>query len=144
MQNRGQETHAVAEGCTNRDTGVINKQDANSQNDQNNSNKSISYFHSSKDTDADKRKSRAMTQKINKTFRNVCNGIGCFEGTFSLQLKPDSKPYQAPPRCMAYALQKPFKEELECLQGMGIITCLEIDEMAEWCNSFVLVPKAKW
>ena len=46
-------------------------------------------------------------------FDNVFNGIRCFEGTFSLQLKPDSKPYQAPPRCVAYALQKPFKDELD-------------------------------
>ena len=54
-----------------------------------------------------------MTQKIHDTFGNIFNGIGCFEGTFSLQLKQDSKPYQTPPRCMAYVLQKPFKEELE-------------------------------
>ena len=76
--NKGQETHAVGEGCTNRDTGVINKQDANSQNDQNNSNKSINYFHSSKDADADKRKSSTITQKIHETFGNIFNGIGCF------------------------------------------------------------------
>ena len=43
---------------------------------------------------------------------------------------------------MAYALQKPFKEELECLQKMYIITPLGVDELVEWCNSFVLVPKA--
>ena len=43
---------------------------------------------------------------------------------------------------VAYALQKPFKEELEYLQGMDIITPLGVDKMAEWCNSFVLVPKA--
>ena len=61
---------------------------------------------------------------------------------FSLQLKPNSKPYQAPPRCVAYALQKPFKEELECLQKMDIITPLGVDETSEWCNSFVMVPKA--
>ena len=38
--------------------------------------------------------------------------------------------------------KKPFKEELEQLQKMDIITPLGVDEMAEWCNSFVLVPKA--
>ena len=54
--------------------------------------------------------------KIHNTFGDVFNGIGCFEGTFSLQLKPDSKPYQVPERCVAYALQKMFKEELEQLQ----------------------------
>ena len=43
---------------------------------------------------------------------------------------------------MAYALQKSFKEELKCLQEMNIITLLGVDEPSEWCNSFVLVPKA--
>ena len=130
------------EGCTNRDTGVITTQDANSQNNQNNSNKSINYFYSSHNADADKRKSSAMMQKIHKTFDNIFNGIVCFKGTFSLHLMPNSKPYQAPPRYVTYALQKPFKEELECLQKMDIITPFRVDKMAEWCNNFVLVPKA--
>ena len=59
-----------------RDTEVINKQDANGQNDQNKSNKSINYFHSSKDTDADKRKNSALTQKIHKTFDNILMVLG--------------------------------------------------------------------
>ena len=79
--------------------------------------------------------------EVHNTFGNVLNGIGCFEGTFSLQLKPDSKPYRALPRHVTYALQKPFKEELEHLQRMDIITPLGVDELMEWCNSFVLVPK---
>ena len=40
---------------------------------------------------------------------------------------------------MAYALQKPFKEELKHLQRLDI---RGVDEMAECCNSFVLVLKA--
>ena len=80
-------------------------------------------------------------QLIYKDFDNVFNGIGCFEGTFSLQLRPDSKPYHAPPRCVAYALQKPFQDELERLQ-QDIIAPLGVNETSEWCNSFVLVPKA--
>ena len=75
-------------------------------------------------------------------FDNIFNGIGCFKGTFSLQPKPDSKPYQAPPRCVAYALQKPFKDELDWLQKLDIMTSLGVDKTAEWCNSFELVPKA--
>ena len=77
-----------------------------------------------------------MTQKIHDTFGDIFNGIGCFKGTFSLQLKPDSKPYQAPPRYVAYVLQKPFKEELNWLQGIDIIAPLGVDEMTEWYNSF--------
>ena len=83
-----------------------------------------------------------MTQRIHEKFGNVFNNMGCLEGTFSLQLMLDSKPYQAPPRHMAYALQKPFKEELEHLQELDIIAPLGVDETAEWCISFVLVPKA--
>ena len=82
-----------------------------------------------------------MTQKIHNTYGDVFNGIGCFEGTFSLQLKPSSKPYEVPPRNEAYALQKLFKEELEQLQEQDIIAPLGVDEMAEWYNSFVVVPK---
>ena len=75
-------------------------------------------------------------------FDNVFNSIGCFEGTLSLHLKSDSKPYQVPPRHVAYALQKPFKDELDWLQKFDIITPLGVDKTAEWCNSFLLVPKA--
>ena len=42
--------------------------------------------------------------------------IGCFDGTFSLQLKEGGKPYQGLSRCMAQAIHKPFKEEQELLQ----------------------------
>ena len=72
----------------------------------------------------------------------VFNGIGCFKGRFSLPLKLDSKPYQAPPRHIAYALQKLFKEELQQPQELDIIMLMGVDETAEGCNTFVLVPKA--
>ena len=68
-------------------------------------------------------------------------GIGCFDGMFSLQVKLDSKLYQATPWYIIHALQKPFKEEMERLQQQDIITPLGINEMVQWCNSFVLVPK---
>ena len=70
------------------------------------------------------------------------NGIGCCKGTFSLKFKPDSKPYQAPLMYVAYVLQKLFKGESDQLQKMDIFTPLGVDKTAEWCNSFVLVPKA--
>ena len=75
-------------------------------------------------------------------FDKVFNGIGCFEGTFSLQLMPDSKPCQVPPRHVAYVLQKLFKDEQDWLQKMDIITPLGVDETVDWCNSFILVSKA--
>ena len=137
--NREQEMHAMAEGCTNRDAGEI-KQDANGQNHQNisnNSNNSANYFFSSSNIMVDNRQSGKMTQKIHNRFGIIFNGIGHFKGMFSLQLKPNSKPYQAPPRHVAYALQKPFKEELEHLQKLDIITPLGVDETSEWCSGLV-------
>ena len=108
--NTKQEMHVVAKG-TYMDMDSKTTQGANGQNSQNNANKSINYFFSSSNVDADKGKSSDMTQKIHNMFGDVFNGIGCFKGTFSLQLKPDSKPYQMPPRHVAYVLQKPIKEE---------------------------------
>ena len=136
---REQETHKVAEDYTNIDIAGISKQTANSQIQPA---KPINYFYSSRNIETDKRESDVMTQKIHSSYNDVFNGIGCFKGTFSLQLKPNSKPHQMPPRHVAYALQKPFKEELEWLQEMDTIAPLGVDEMAEWCNSFVVVPKA--
>ena len=72
-------------------------------------NNSTRYFIVGPNCDSDKRKNAESTQQIHKGFDDVFNGIGCFEGTFSLHLKPHSKPYQAPPRFMAYAVQKMFQ-----------------------------------
>ena len=124
--NKKQETHTSIMTHTNTSTtrgddtknnsmSGDNKQDINGHSQPDNKHITINYFHSLNNVDADKRSSIAMMQKIHTQFGNVFNGIGCFECTFSLQLKPDSKPYQAPPRCVSYALQEPFKEELRCL-----------------------------
>ena len=58
-----------------------------------------------------------------------------------MQLKLDSIPCKVSLRHVAYLLQKLFKEELDQLQKMEIITSLGVDKTVEWCNSFVLVPK---
>ena len=68
------------------------------------------YFLPGTNSDKDKRLSTAITQQLQREFKDVFNGIRCFNGKFSLQVKPDSKQYQAPPRCVTYALQQPFKE----------------------------------
>ena len=104
--NTRQEMQSVTENYVNMGVDAINKQETNSQKEQKATNKPINYFFSSNTADADKRKSSKMMQEIHDKFGNVFNGIGCFKGTFSLQLKPDSKPYQVPPRHVAYALQK--------------------------------------
>ena len=107
----------------------------------NNNNNSIKYFLPGPNSDVDKKASDEITQLLQINFKDVFNGIRCFDGTYPLQVKQDSKPYWVPQRCIAYILQQLFKEELEHLQQQDIITQLGIDETAEWCNSFVLVLK---
>ena len=84
--------------------------------DESKSNKITVYFLSGLSYEGDKQKSAKTMQQIHKDLDDVFNDIGYFDGTFSLQLKPDSKPCQAPPRCMPYALPKQFQEEFERLQ----------------------------
>ena len=84
--------------------------------------------------------SAEITQQLQKDFSDVFNGIGCFDGTSSLQVKPESKPYQVPLTHVVYALQKPLRKKLERLQQQDIIAPLGVDETAEWWNSFMLIP----
>ena len=43
--------------------------------------------------DNENRGSAEITQQLKWDFKGVFNGVGCFDGIFSLQVKPDSKPY---------------------------------------------------
>ena len=51
-----------------------------------------------------------ITKELLAKYSDVSPGIGCFKGTFSLQAKDGTKPYQVPPRHVAYGLQDPFKQ----------------------------------
>ena len=112
-----QEAHVVKESCTNIDEDLVLDNNVNRSSNNTSINTLTNYFLSSPNMEVDKRKSIELSQIIHNVFHNVFNGIGCFGGTFSLQLKPGSKPYQVPPRHVAYILQKPFKDELDQLKN---------------------------
>ena len=101
----------------------------------------LEYFRSNANIEADKEASRLITQRIHYEFINVFTGIGSFEGTFKLKVKEDSCPYQALPRWVTYALQQPVKGELNRWQEQKITVTLDVDEIFEGWNSFVLVSK---
>ena len=48
------------------------------------SSKTIEYFLSDLRYDSDKKRNAQTTQQMHKDFEDVLNGIGCFDGTFSL------------------------------------------------------------
>ena len=81
-------------------------------------------------------------QKIHNNFSDIFTGIGCFKGTIKLQVREDSCLYQVQSRRVAYALQEPIREELDRLQKRKEMVLLDVDEISEWCKSFLLVLKA--
>ena len=73
----------------------------------------INYFLLVPGQDNHRRVSAEIMQQLQRYFKDMFTGIGCFDGTLSLQIKPDSKLCQASPRHVAYVLLKPFTKELE-------------------------------
>ena len=60
-------------------------------------NDNVEYFLLGPSQKSDRRASTEITKQLQRDFEDIFNGIGCFDGMFTLQLKPDSKSYQAPP-----------------------------------------------
>ena len=62
---------------------------------------------------------------------DVFEGVQCFKGIFSLQVKENSKHYQASAKLVAYILLEPFKEELDTLQEQNFTAPVGVDETLE-------------
>ena len=56
----------------------------------------INYFLPGPNKDNDKRVIAGIKQQLQRDCKDAFTGTGCSDGTFSLQVKPDSKPYQVP------------------------------------------------
>ena len=55
-------------------------------------NRKINYFLPGHSQEINKKVSAETMQQLQRDFKDVLNGIGCFCGIFSLQVKPDNKP----------------------------------------------------
>ena len=105
-------------------------------------NNEIEYFLPGPNQDNNRTANAEITKQLQRDFEDVLSGIGYYDGAFSMQVKPNTKPYQAPLGCVAFTLQNPFKEKLEWLQQQDIIKPLAVYETREWCESFVLISKS--
>ena len=92
------------------------------------------------DKDENMKVSDKLPHSIHQEFAEVFSGIRYSKGKLSFQEKDSMKPSQVTLSHVAYALQGPFKKELERLQKQQIIIPIGIIKPVEWCNSFVLVP----
>ena len=61
-------------------------------------NNEIRYFLHGPSRESDRKASVKITKQLQKEFEDVFTGIECFDGMFSLQIKPHRKPYQVPPK----------------------------------------------
>ena len=85
-----QETGATEKCCTNTDSifKFENKDKAMVTDNDN-----IEYFLPGPNSNIDKKVSTEITQQLQREFKDVFNGIRCFNDTSLLQVKPDSKLY---------------------------------------------------
>ena len=72
----------------------------------------------------DRKANIKITKQLQKEFEDVFNSIGCFDGMFSLQVKPESKPYQVPHRHIGYALRNCLKRNQKDFSNKTSVACI--------------------
>ena len=66
-------------------------------------------------------------------------GLGTLPGRVRLQFDPDCKPVILPVRKVPVSIRKKFKEELQRLERLKVIT--PVDEPTEWVSQIVVAVK---
>ena len=108
--NTKQEKDGGGRCCTNTDSSSKSANNSTKSMVKTNPDKAKNYFLAGPKCDSDTKKSAETTQQIHKEFDDVFNGNGCFEGTFSLQIRIDSKPYQVPPWCICMHCRSHYRK----------------------------------
>ena len=79
---------------------------------------------------------------INHRFKSVFTGVGkLLVEPEKIQLATDEVPVQKPLRHVPLALQDKFKDELDHMESLGIISKLDKNTATPWLNFFVLLKK---
>ena len=70
-------------------------------------------------------------------YINWFTGLGCYSGTYYINLKADSEP-----RGVLPALYQPQKAKLKDMEERSVIA--PFDEPTDWVNSLVITEKKEW
>ena len=65
--------------------------------------------------------------------------VGLFDGEVKLQLSPEAKPTQLPPRAVPLSVMPKLKDELDKMEKQGIIR--PYPETTDWVHNLVIVSK---
>ena len=88
---------------------------------------------------------RGSNHKFSANTLNLFDGkIGLMKGEVSITLKDDARPYQAPIRRVAQAMEKPLKDELDRLVHEGILVKMDPDEPSDWLNKLHMCEETQW
>ncbi|KAF7646500.1 hypothetical protein LDENG_00187310 [Lucifuga dentata] len=76
---------------------------------------------------------------MKESYPKLCQGLGMLQQPYTIKLKPDAIPFSlATPRCVPIPLLGKVKEELECMEIIGVIS--RVEEPTDWCSGMVPVP----
>ena len=82
----------------------------------------------------------AASHDIRKQFSSVFQGLGNLGEEFEIHIKPDAAPHSFfSPRHVPLSLRPKVKDELECMEKLGVIA--KVDQPTPWCAGMVVVPK---
>ena len=74
-------------------------------------------------------------------FPEVFQGLGCLPGKYHISVDPSVQPVVHPPRGIPHSKRDPLKKELDCMENVGIIEKVPLNEPADWVSSLVCVDK---
>ena len=60
-------------------------------------------------------------ESINSTYKDVCNGLGCFEEPYHIVVEQDTVPVKEPPRRVPFGLQDRLKLKLDLMEKHKVI-----------------------
>ena len=89
--------------------------------------------------------SEALTTSLTKEqvltdFEDIFKGLGRMEGKLHLEVDDSVSPVVMPPRRVPVALKGKFKEELDRLIDVGVLT--KVEEPTKWVSSAVVTAKS--
>ena len=79
------------------------------------------------------------TESINGTYKDVCNGLGCFEEPYHIVVEQDIVPVKEPPRRVPFGLQDRLKLKLDLMEKHKVIQ--KLNKPTNWVHNLVIVEK---
>ena len=80
---------------------------------------------------------KSQTDKLLDEFKDLLLGMALYQGSISIQLKPELQPVVHAARKVPVTLRE--KVELDRMEKLNVIT--KVDEPTNWVNSMMVVPK---